>query len=86
MAVEVIVSRHQPINRLHEVLIAACPRLEYGDTGCRMRHEHRDEPASLPCHELGYLMTYIEGTALAAGVDREREIFYGILAKRCLTS
>ena len=72
--------RQESIQGCHEVLVRACPDLDYDEPGGRMRHEDREEPVTLAddlSDERGTRGRQVVQTPAAPRPDRELARLYG---------
>lgn len=66
-----IVARQDVIEGIDEVGITTGPRFHDGETGRRMRNEHRQEAVASPIGKLSRIRREIHNPPLMAGMDRD---------------
>ncbi len=71
MAVEAVVPRQHGIERVHQVVVAACARFDHSDTRGCVRDEYVEQAVTLACNESRGIGCEVEDAPPVPGLDRE---------------
>ena len=71
VAIAALVPRQYVVDGIHQVVIAAGPGLDHGDSGCRMRDEDIEQAVTPALDKSNGVGREIENSPSVSGLDRE---------------